>query len=516
MARAGSAPGLVRAGSESGPAREIQARATRVTALARGRLQALAFLALLALLFPADRAALATTVSMLGEAYVYAAYFPAPRFTPFSSDGLSAQDAFSIWQRVRFQTDFTNGENLAFRLWLQVNNTPWGNGTYTVDNPVPALQALRAYLQFTLPGTPVELTAGKFTITLPQSPAFTGSIVLDTDMGALAARVPLGEAAELIVGYGRALSYTGALEAVSVSPRDVLDMGYASLALKGANYQLTPWTAFGLLMADGAFRPWQRGSGLPPDLGYIRQDILSLGYFAATPGFTQSTAPYGWAGLAASLTTGDFTLSADLTAGGGGTGGALKNVRRGLFADAAVEYGGLSFATPRLFGWYATGEDPDTMNGSERMPAVVRTWNSGVSYLFSTGQTFDNTTSVNSNPLGAWGFGATLDNIAFTQSLSSRITATYMRGTNDPAPLRRSVTLSGPGYMAAMGKDLTLNEWLLGLSFDHTLDLGGGLKLVVETGYAHPGPFQQSVWGPRFVNAARDSWKVATGFLYAF
>jgi hypothetical protein len=453
---------------------------------------------------------------MLGEAYVYAAYFPAPRFTTFSSDGRAAQDAFSVWQRLRFQADFNSGENLAFRLWLQVNNTPWGNGTFTVDNPVPALQALRAYLQFTLPGTPVELTAGKFAITLPQAKAFTGSIVLDTDMGALAARIPLSEAVEFVAGYGRALSYADALGALAVNAPNVLDMGYLSLAVTGPGYQVTPWAALALAMNDGSFRPWLSASGLPPDLGYIRQDLFSLGYFAGVPGFGAPTAPYGWAGVAASMTAGDFTVSADAVAGGGGAGGARKNVRRGLFADAAVEYGGLSFATPRLFGWYATGEDADTFNGSERMPAVVRTWNSGVSYLFSTGQTFDNTTSVNANALGAWGLGATLDNIAFTRSLSSRITAAYMRGTNDPAPLRLSVARDGPGYMVAMGKDLTVNEWLLGVSFDHTLDLGGGLKLVAETGYAHPGPFQKSVWGPRFVNAARDSWKVGAGFLYAF
>jgi len=91
-----------------------------------------------------------------------------------------------------------------------------------------------------------------------------------------------------------------------------------------------------------------------------------------------------------------------------------------------------------------------------------------------------------------------------------------MRGTNDPAPLRRSVALSGPGYMVSMGKNLSLNEYLMGVNFDHAYAITPQLKGIVETGFAHPGGLQKSIWGARFVNAAQDSWKFAAGFLYSF
>ncbi|MBI4806827.1 MAG: hypothetical protein HY795_16550 [Desulfovibrio sp.] len=61
-----------------------------------------------------------------------------------------------------------------------------------------------------------------------------------------------------------------------------------------------------------------------------------------------------------------------------------------------------------------------------------------------------------------------------------------------------------------------MNEYLIGVNVDHTLTLDHGLKLVVETGWAHAGGLQKSIWTPRFVNAARDSWKVAGGFQYTF
>jgi len=457
----------------------------------------------------------AAQVAMSGEHYVYAASFTKRNFTGWSPDGTQTEDAFAIWQRLRLRTDFIQSDALGFSLWLQVNNTPWGSGTLTLDNPQTAVQVFKAYLQFKLPGSDVEITAGKQTVTLPQSEGFWGSIVLDTEFGALAAKVPLGENADLVLGYGRPLGYANALENVSASPRDVLDLAFLTVPVKSDSWSLTPWAALGLFMDDGASRPYTGTDG-PPDLGYIRQELLSLGYFTGRPGFRQATAPYVWGGAAFKYTLGDFSVYSDVVAGAGGLGDAAKNLRRGLFLDAALEYAGFSWFTPRVSGWWSSGEDADTRNGTERLPAVVRTWNTGVSYLFSTGQTFDNTTSVNASPIGAWGVSASLDKIGLLPDLSSRLTATYMRGTNDPAPLRRSVALSGPGYMVTMGKNLSVNEWLWGVNFDHAYDLGQGLKLVLETGWAHAGGLQKSIWTPRFVNAASDSWKVAGGFFFTF
>jgi hypothetical protein len=452
---------------------------------------------------------------MSGEHYVYASSFTNRNFTGWSPNGSQTEDAFTIWQRLRLRADYTQSESLGFCLWLQVDNTPWGNATLTLDNPAVSIQVFQAYLQFTLPGSDVAITAGKQTVTLPQSEGFSGSAVLDTEFATLAAKIPLGERADLILGYGRPIGYVNALENVAASPRDVLDLAFATLPVRSGALSATPWAALGLFMNNGAFRPYAGVDG-PPDLGYIRQELLSLGYFTGRPGFRQATAPYLWGGTALKYGVGDFTAYADVIAGSGGINDAPKNLRRGIFADASLEYAGWTWAVPRVFGWWSSGEDADIRNGTERLPAVVRTWNPGISYLFSTGQTFDNTTSINASPIGAWGAGATLDKITVVPALSSRLTAVYMRGTNDPAPLRRSVATDGPGYMVAMGKNLTVNEWLAGVSFDHSYDLGQGLKLVVETGWAHAGGLQKSVWGARFVDAAKDSWKFVGGFLYTF
>jgi len=456
----------------------------------------------------------AARVAMSGETYVYAASFQNRNFTGWTPDGTQTEDAFSIWQRLRLRSDFIQDENLGFSLWLQVDNTPWGSGYATVDNPQVSVQVFKAYLQFKWPGSEVEFTVGKATTTLPQSEAFNGSVVLDSEYPALTVQVPVAEGVDLLASYGRALGYQQALEDVSSRPTDVMDLAWVSLPVSREGWSLTPWASMALLMRTGSSQTYPGGDA--PDLGYIRRQLFSIGYFTGNQGFSQATAPYFWGGVAGKRQIGDFTFFADLVGGSGGVGDAAKNTRRGLFADAAVEYGGFDQVTPRVFGWVSPGEDADIANGSERMPTIVRTWNAGVSYLFSTGQTFDNSTSILADPTGAWGVGATLDKIALLEGLSSRVNAVYMRGLSDPAAFRRAVALTGPGYMAVMGKNLTVNESLVAVNFDHEFAVTEQLKLVAETGWAHPMGLQKSVWGPRFVCAAQDSWKVAVGLYYTF
>ncbi|WP_217270627.1 outer membrane homotrimeric porin [Fundidesulfovibrio magnetotacticus] len=458
----------------------------------------------------------AARVAMSGQFYAYAASYANRLFTPWTTVRAQAQDAFAVWQRLRLRTDFTSDENLGFTFWVQVDNTPWGNATYTVDNPAPAIEVFKAYLQFKWPGTDVEITAGKFSTTLPQSEAFTGSVVLDSEYPAVAVEVPLGEGASLQAAVGRPLGYADALESATGRATDVLDLAWLSLPLTGEGWSFTPWAAAARLARTPAPAPYAGALGGPPDLGYIRRQVLSLGYFEGRGGFAGDAAPYAWAGAALKRGMGDFTLFADLVGGAGAWADAPRNARRGLFADMALEYAGSDRVTPRLFAWWGSGEDADIGNGSERLPTLVRTWNSGLSYLFFTSETIDNETTLVADPTGSWGLGLTLDKIALVEGLSSRLTAAYMRGTSDPAAFRRSVALSGQGYMVEMGRNLTLNEAIVALNFDHSYAVTEQLTLLVETGWARPLGFQASVWGPSMAGAATDSVKVAVGLLYTF
>jgi hypothetical protein len=121
------------------------------------------------------------------------------------------------------------------------------------------------------------------------------------------------------------------------------------------------------------------------------------------------------------------------------------------------------------------------------------------------------------SPIGNWGLGASLNNITFIEKLTHRLTFTYVRGTNAPSAIRNLNNLLGSNPYFVMGRDLTQNEQILAVNFDHKYMIYENLAAVMETGWAH-GDFQESVWGRRLAEKSRsgDSWKVAFGLTYKF
>ncbi|MFP5258716.1 MAG: hypothetical protein ACLGQH_06800, partial [Acidobacteriota bacterium] len=135
-----------------------------------------------------------TEVKMTGDSRAYGVFFTGHNFTGWNDPawtsntptwnraGTKTEDTFEIWERIRVRTDFIANENLRFRLATKVDST-WGNGTYTAANPEVAIQVYQAFLQFNIPNTKVEVSAGLQPIALPQSKLFNDSIVF-TDWAA--------------------------------------------------------------------------------------------------------------------------------------------------------------------------------------------------------------------------------------------------------------------------------------------------------------------------------------------
>jgi hypothetical protein len=129
---------------------------------------------------------------------------------------------------------------------------------------------------------------------------------------------------------------------------------------------------------------------------------------------------------------------------------------------------------------------------------------------------------MGTNPVGAYGIGASLNNISFVEKLSHRLTFTYLHGNNSPRAIRGLNALLGGGDLYAgsnpyfvMGRDLTTNEFAYGLNLDTKYNIYENLAAVVETGWAH-GQFQKSVWGRYLAEKQTDAWKVAFGLTYKF
>jgi hypothetical protein len=478
----------------------------------------------------ATQALAATEVRMTGDARVYADFFANRNFTgwnvsnwtseapTWSAAGTRTAETFEIWERFRLRSDFITSEALKFRLGVKVEDT-WGHGTLTAANPTVSVEVYQAYLQFLWPETKVRITAGLQPTALPQSPFFNGSPIIDADAASLVVTAPvIDDTLTLIAAYTRTIAsartYEPNLQQIYRNQE-----GYflgAAVTLPGVS--VTPFVDFSI-GGKGAYYLTEGGWA---------DGLISAGLLTRQPlGWKDNFIGVLWAGLPISVTALDpFRIYADVLWGQVGLNEYQKNQRQGWFMDLGLEYAGFDALTPQVFGWWASGEDSSTANGSERLPCYypghaenkssTQAWNAGNSFLFDGGQELGKSSNMHVNPAGGWGFGASLAKVKLAPRLEQRLTAAYVRGNNFPRAIRDANAALGSNPLFVMGRDLTVNEWLLGVNWDSSYALYDNLALILETGWAHPGGFQTSVWGHRLASAAQDAWKAAFGFKYTF
>jgi hypothetical protein len=471
----------------------------------------------------------ATEVKMVGDALIYGDFWSHRNFTGWNPGGTAKEEHFEIWERFRLRTDFVANEAVKFRLGLRVQDT-WGHGTYTAANPQASVSVYQAYLQFKYPGSDVEISAGLQDFSLPQNAIFCDSVVFGgTRTAALVINTPLiPETLSVVTGYSRMVQNgndftSNSRVSASSTGKDYaqnLDMYFLTLPVTIDGFKATPWAAVAVAGRDVDYT--NVGTyGMNNALG---ENLTSAGSFLdnKTGGrhiWNNAQNPFYWVGGTFELTTLDpVKFYADVIYGAGAQADRKSAKRSGWFADFAAEYTGWDVLTPQVFGWWSTGEDKSTGNGSERMPTIVPNWGPGNNFLFDSSQEFTLDGNMGVNPVGAWGLGASLNNISFMEKLTHRLTFIYMRGTNSPNSIRNVVNQAGTdnGYFI-MGRDLTWNESLVSVNLDSTYQIYENLAAMIETGWAH-GNFQKHVWGRTLYDRAAngDVWKVTFGLSYKF
>ncbi|QLA18929.1 outer membrane homotrimeric porin [Desulfolutivibrio sulfoxidireducens] len=349
------------------------------------------------------------------------------------------------------------------------------------------------------------------------------------------------------------------LDGFSITPWTALGIGgrsaaYANeiawnLTSAGSNGMWGRWAAANLADNVAAYNA-AVGAGLIP---VAMQPMYIQGFNQAGQAIAKKALwdnnqnTYWWLGGAIEVDALDpIKFYADVMYGQGAMSDRKSSQRHGWFIDAAIEYTGWDVLTPSIFGWWSTGEDGSWSNGSERMPYTFSSWNGGTSFLFDGGQELGADSNMYMNPVGTWGIGVSLQDISFIEKLTHRITVVYTQGTNSSKAFRAmnwtnplvtafptAVYMTGAWNQAAwygvdynypsygsnglftMGRDLTVEEYVIGVSFDHKYMIYENLAAILETGYAH-GSFQKSVWGPRLTEKASDAWRVALGLQYKF
>jgi len=470
-------------------------------------------------------ASAATEVKMTGDMYMYGTFNANQNFTgwstgswnnnsgSFTGAGTQTEDRFQIWERFRLRSDFVASEAVKFRLGLKVEDT-WGHGTFTAANPsTTSISVYQAFLQFKLPETDVEVSAGLQDLSLPANAFFTDSLIFGGDRAAaLVINAPIMDSLSVVGGFARMIDANRTYDTTTTQVADELDVYFLTLPITVEGFKATPW---GAVASAGKGASYFTAGSYGPNSS-VADSLLSAG--SLTRGFRNNQNAFWWAGSTFEVTALDpIKFYSDVIYGSGAGSDHKADLRQGWFIDAGAEYTGLDMVTPQVFGWWSTGEDNSTRNGSERLPSILSNWGPGNSFLFDCSQDLVKQGNMGVNPIGSWGLGGSLNNITFIEKLSQRVTFVYLRGNNSAKALRYLNTLLGSNPYYTMGRDLTTNESIMSVNLDSTYKIYENLSAVMETGWAH-GDFQSSVWGHRLASASRsaDAWKVAFGLTYKF
>ena len=183
-----------------------------------------------------------------------------------------------------------------------------------------------------------------------------------------------------------------------------------------------------------------------------------------------------WAGLTGEVTAFDpFRIAWDFNYGSVSYDDSRAN-RAGWLGSLLFEYK-LDWAIPGLYGWYASGDDGNPANGSERMPSIsVNNNNNGFSdFAFNGGPMIGREAVLGYDMSGTWGIGARLKDMSFIENLKHTFRLNLIGGTNSTTMTRyltghnsaySKITNQGPNAQAA-GMDLPrrgpvrfLHPWL--------------------------------------------------------
>ncbi len=472
----------------------------------------------------------------------------------------NSDDQFGASQRVRLQLDAVASEALSGTVYFEIGDQSWGKADdgSALGGDGRVVKVKNAYIDWLIPQTEARLRMGIQTTTLPNVAG--GSAVLDADAAALTANYKFNDTVGLSFMWARPVNdnfgngYFDVANNKSSTEKanylDNLDLFMLSMPLHFDGVEATPWVMYGM-RGKNALRgledpannsPWETSdgnlgltlSGLTPGFNYANANI--------TPLTNSSTSKqYGslfWAGLPVAITAFDpLNIEFDINYGYSEAMGRFdvlkrgeeivraSTARQGWLAKALVEYK-LDWATPGIFGWYASGDDGNIKNGSERMPSIAGAGNftSFVGDGNISWSPVANGYDWNMSYAGTWGIGAQLKDMSFMENISHTFRLAYWGGTNAPSMVKYMSSASAwqQGY-GGDGPYLTTNDGLLEFNLVNTWQAYENLSVNLELGYVanmiDKGTWKKAGYNNGAGNGSfekQDAWKAQVVFQYTF
>ena len=455
----------------------------------------------------------------------------------------TTKDKFYAIQRVRLQMDAVASESLSGTVYFEIGNTNWGNasqgGALGADQKIVKLK--RAYIDWLVPDTTLKFRMGIQGVTLPN--AAGGAAIMDTDAAAVTANYKVNDALSITALWARPLNdnYTASYGAPSnrVGYLDNLDLFSLMVPVTLDGFTITPWAMLGMkgVNAMEGIDEWESFNPGTGQRYYTADGNLPYSLYpypgiqdTAIGGTSKAYGTLFWAGLPFTITAFDpLNIEVDLNYGYSepmGRYDAVKNgvvkrsssLRQGWLAKALVEYK-MDWGVPGIFGWYASGDDGNPKNGSERMPSIAP-YGTFTSFMGdgNLGWILQDWADDYS---GTWGIGLQLRDITCMENLSHTFRVAYWGGTNSTSMVKymgNSYSWAD-GWGNGTGPYLTTKDGMLEFNLVNKYKMYENFDINLELGYI-ANFMDNSTWkkaGARDTSFQKqDVWKAQVVFAYSF
>lgn len=448
-----------------------------------------------------------------------------------------SEDEFEVEQRFRVQLDAVASESLSGTLYFEIGDQRWGKnahgGALGADG-TNVIEIKQAYIDWMVPQTDLKLRMGIQGMALPSFT--TGSQVFNDDVAGITASYKFTDNVALTAMWARPMNdnYSGwsrdGNPNYNQNYMDNVDLFALALPLTFDGVKVTPWAMYGAI-GPNAFRNGRdnyytiNGDNAGTSNAYYRAGMYPIGggsHHEKLTGYGNAV----WAGVTGDIVAFDpFRVAFDFNYGSVSYDDSSAN-RAGWLASLLVEYK-MDWMTPGIYGWYGSGDDDNTGNGSERMPFVsVNNTNNGFSrYAFNGNTYLARESVVGYGMTGTWGVGLRAKDVSFVEDLKQCLYVNFMGGTNSPHMAKELVSL---GYAAntpnIVGKDsmyLTTDDYALEIGLVNSYKIYDNLEMTFEASYiAMWLDKSRNVWGHSVMNGkddtVRDAWNFNLCYVYSF
>lgn len=440
----------------------------------------------------------------------------------FEKDDTS--DTFKALQRLRTKVDIITSENLRGVAFFEIGKSNWGKDDAALGTDGKSVKVRYSYVDWVVPQTDLKIRMG---LQPWINPNFTkGAVVLDGDGAGITASYQVNDMFGVTLGWLRAENDNNNFR------HNALDLIMLTLPVQGDGFKVTPWAMYGIL-GQNSLNDGGKNNGDMSDLRYGMAPIVNSQAANDLLGEGVASKKHGnawWLGLGGELTMfSPFRLAADFTYGSMDMGGidfinpaGMKKTwdiqRAGWYASLLAEYK-MDMATPGLFFWYASGDDSNPLNGSERMPSIDASFD-GTYYGFSDAD-FNGDSVLGNNPAGTWGLALIVKDITFMEDLSHAFEVAYVRGTNNKnMPANAGMSMPFGNYTDTNGVEgytyLTTKDWAWEVDFNTKYQLYKNMYMMLELAYIRL-DLDEGVWGKGVIDATdKNAYKVGVTMRYDF